>query len=334
MPPMPVTVTTVAQTDVEVFAEYPARVYGAREVEVRARVGGLLEQRRFDEGQSVESGQALFQIDAAPYAIALRQAEAEQANSQAAYNQAEREWRRIRGLFTQDAISERERDTALSNFELAEARLAATAARVAEAQLQLDYTQVPAPINGVTGLETVSEGSLVERGSLLTTIVQVDPLQIRFAIPERELAQRRHLESDSVEILLADGTRHPATLDFTAPSIDANTGSIRARATLPNPDNRLTPGQFVRVRVQLESLQNIVLLDPVAVSQGRDGAEVFLLNPDQTVTTQSVRLGPVVEGRQVIREGLAAGDRVVINGQVALQSGMTVSVTNPAEEAR
>lgn len=334
MPPMPVTAMVVSASDVEVIGEYPARVRGVRQIEVRARVSGILEQRMFAEGERVEEGTALFQIEEAPYRIALRMARAEQSNAEAAYRQAEREWRRISGLFEQNAISERERDAALSARELAEARLESAQARVADAELQLDYTRVPAPISGYTGMETLSEGSLIERGTLLTTIVQHDPVQVRFSIPEREATVRRGTRSQAVEVLLPDGERITGLVDFTDSSIDPTMGSVRARALIENAEGLLVPGQFVRVRLLLAKLENVFRIPPGAISEGPEGRQVFVLKSDNTVEARPVRLGPIVDGQQVVLEGLKDEDKLIINGHVMLQPGMPVQARIQDKEAR
>lgn len=331
MPAFPVTVAAVQPRDVEVTATYAGRVRGMREVQVRARVGGILEQRLHAEGSVVRQGQALFQIERAPYAIALQQAEAELAHAQAAAGHAERERQRIADLFRENVVSDRDHDRAQSEAEFATARLRLAEATVAAARLNLDYTTVRAPISGPTSLEAFPEGSLIERGTLLTTIVEADPLQIRFSLPEQDAvrlrADRMDPVSRTVQIVHSGGEIHPrpGRVDFTDSIIDSRTGSVQARAMVDNPDGELVPGQFVRVTVVLQSLRGVYVIDPTAVGEGTDGPSVFILQPDNTVQLRAVRLGPVVDGRQVILEGLAPGEQLVINGHAALRPGMPVS---------
>ncbi len=334
MPPTPVSVVVLQPTDVERTSEYPGRVRGIREIEVRARVGGILERRMFAEGQRVEEGEPLFQIDEAPYQIALRMARAEHKNAEANYRQAERDWRRISGLFEQNAVSERERDTALSAYELAQARLESTNAHIADAELQLEYTRVPAPISGYTGMETLSEGSLIEQGTLVTSIVQNDPVQVRFAIPERDAMARRGAQGQEVQVLLPTGEPVRGVVDFTDSSIDSRTGAIQVRAKVENRDERLVPGQFVRVRLPLEKLESIFAITPAAISEGPAGRQVFVLKSDNTVEARSVRLGPVVDGKQLVLEGLADGDKLVVSGHVSLRPGMSVEPEFEEEEGQ
>ncbi|MFD1381089.1 efflux RND transporter periplasmic adaptor subunit [Fodinicurvata halophila] len=190
-PPPQVNVVTTERQDRDVYADYAGRARGAREVEVRARVEGILQKRLYDEGKVVEEDDSLFAIDPEPFALALQAARAERDRAEAEVQQAEREWRRVSRLYEQNAISERERDAALSTLELARASLALSTAQVDQARLELDYTDVAAPAPGVTSLEALPEGSLVERGSLLTTITQMDPVHVRFALPESDAALQR-----------------------------------------------------------------------------------------------------------------------------------------------
>lgn len=334
LPAPPVTVVEVQPESLDYLGKYAGRVRGIREVEVRARVGGIIEERLYNEGQLVESGTPLFGIEQEPYKIALLQADANFAAAQANANQAEREWNRVSGLFDRNAVSERDRDRALSTHELTQAQLKLAEATRAEAQLHLDYTTVVAPISGPTGLESISEGSLIERGTLLSTIVQSDPVQVHFALPENDAHIQRTARPEpsgdhqiEAELILVDGSTYHSkgVIDFTDSTIDARTGSVQARALFDNPDGDLVPGQFVRLRVSLQQFDNVFLIDPAAVGEGLEGRRVFILKSDDTVESRNVRIGPVVDGKQVILDGLEPGDRIVINGHVSLQSGMPVN---------
>ncbi len=190
-PPAAVVVETANTEDVSVRQDYAGRARGAREVEVRARIQGILEERLYNEGQMVREGDALFRIDRKPAEAALQRARAQSQVAQADLRQAEREWNRISSLFQRNAVSERERDSAQSAQELAEANLAVANAGVSQAELNLGYTEVTAPVRGVTSLEDFPEGSLIDTGTLLTTIVQLDPIHVRFALPENDANIRR-----------------------------------------------------------------------------------------------------------------------------------------------
>jgi membrane fusion protein (multidrug efflux system) len=339
MPPAPVTVAAVQPETVAIEADYTARVRGLRQAEVRARVGGILEERLYVEGAEVEAGAPLFRIDPEPYRIALERARAELANAQAALNQAEREWRRVSGLFEQAAVSARERDLALSNKELAAARLAQAEAGVSQAELELGYTTVRAPVSGSTGLEQVTAGNLLIFGVLLTTVTQLDPVQLRFSLPAADAATRRALQDAAggtglgVELYWADGSvyTYRGEVDFLAGTVDPDTGNVVAQAVFPNPERALRPGETVRVRLVVERLEGVFMLPPEAVSQGGDGPKVFVVTEESTAQARPVRLGPLVERRQVVLEGLGAGDRVVVNGQVALQDGAAVNAQDAGQ---
>ena len=338
MPPAAVTVAAVRPETVVIEADYTARARGLRQAEVRARVGGILEERLYSEGAEVEAGAPLFRIDEAPYRIALQRARAERANAQAALNQAEREWRRVAGLFEQAAVSERERDLALSNKELATARLAQAEAGVLQAELELGYTTVAAPVAGATGLEQVTPGNLLSVGALLTTVTQLDPVQLRFSLPAPDAAARRALQDADaaqldVKLYWPDGSvyTHRGQVDYLASTVDPETGNVAAQAVFPNPDRALRPGETVRVRLVVNRLEDVFLLLPEAVSQASDGPRVFVVTQENTAQARPVQLGPLYDGRQIVLDGLGAGDRVVVNGQVGLQDGAAVKPQDAAD---
>ncbi|MFU8821967.1 MAG: efflux RND transporter periplasmic adaptor subunit [Gammaproteobacteria bacterium] len=338
MPPAPVTLAEPVREDVLRRADYTTRVRGLQEVEVRARVGGILEERLFEEGAAVEVGQPLFRIEQAPYRIALQRARAEQANARAALNQAEREWRRVAGLFEQRAISARERDLALSNKELAEARLALAEANVAQAELELGYATVRAPADGVTGLEQLTAGNLVAAGTFLTTVTTLDPVQLRFAMPADDAASRRALEARkrdgmSVEALRADGSVYPhlGRLQFMASTVEPATGNVPAQAVFANPDGELRPGETLRVRLAVAWLEDALLVPATAVAQGLHGARLFVAGEGNVAVAREVELGPVIDGRQVILGGLEPGDWVIANGQVGVRDGAPIAPQEPGQ---
>lgn len=344
MPPPGVAVEEVSLTSVNVIQDYAGRARGAREVEVRARIQGILEERLYSEGQVVAEGDSLFRIDPNPARAAVQGAEAQRQVARANLSQAEREWNRISSLFERSAVSERERDSARSALELAQANLAVAEAGLAQARLELGYTDVTAPVSGVTSLEDLPEGSLVQQGTLLTTLVQQDPIHVRFALPEDDAAiqrrARRAMSGDDAQdnlaatLIMASGEEYGVTgeVDFTASTLDPRTGSVSARAVFPNPDYELVPGQFVRVRIQLQTLDNVFTVPETAVGQGPEGARVFVVDDENTVSSRYVELGPVVDQRQVVLSGLESGDRVVIRGMVSLRDGMEVQLLDDSNE--
>ena len=346
-PPPPVSITEVQTEDVTIREDYAGRVRGAREVAVRARVEGVLEERLYDEGKVVEQGEPLFRIDPEPFEVALQAAKAQLQSAQADLSQAEREWNRVSSLYQKNAVSERERDNAQSAFELAQAQVAVAEAEVARAELELGYTDVEAPVTGVTGLETQSEGNLIERGTELTHITQMNPVHVRFALPENDAAARRRareaMQSDgngdhrsTAKLILPDGSEyeHTGTIDFTASTIDAETGTVTARAVFPNEEQRIVPGQFVRIRVKLKTLDDVVTVPAKAIGDGQNGGlQVFVLTEDNKAQPRSVKTGQVVDGRRIITDGLEAGERVVVGGMAGIrQPGMKVKVEDDGQD--
>ncbi|WP_278800578.1 efflux RND transporter periplasmic adaptor subunit [Marinobacter nauticus] len=341
MPPAAVVVQQATLADVTVKQDYAGRARGAREVEVRARISGILEQRLYEEGQMVREGDALFRIDRKPAAAALQRARAQRQVAEADVQQAEREWNRISSLFERNAVSERDRDSAQSALELARANLAVANAGVAQAELDLGYTDVTAPISGVTSLEDFPEGSLIDTGTLLTTIVQLDPVHVRFALPENDANIRRAAregmvrtdqeQNVSARLVLADGSEYDldGRIDFTASTLDPRTGTVSARAVFPNPEQVIVPGQFVRVRVELQSFDDVITVPERAVTQGQNGPVVYVVDDDSKARVREVELGPVSDGRQILLSGLDEGDRYIVSGLVNLRDGAAVNVTNP-----
>lgn len=340
-PPALVTVEEVERTNVELMREYPARVRGAREVEVRARIPGVLQERVYREGAQVEEGDLLFIIYPEPLQIVAEQAKASLANAQAEMRQAEREWDRAQQLFERGAISASERDRLNSQLDFARAGLAEAQARLSGAQLNLSYTQVRAPMAGSTSLEVLPEGSVLAVGALLTTITRQDIVHVLFALPEKDAAVQRasQLEEEgqsaTVRLELADGSEYslPGNIDFTSSNIDSATGTITLRAVFDNPDRQLIPGQFVRVRLVLQRYENQITVPTQAVGADAQGPQVYVVQDNATVEKRAVELGAIVDDRQIITEGLQPGERVVVNGQVGLMPGMAVKMSNAAADS-
>ena len=350
MPPPEVVVEAAKVESLPLQFEYPARTAGFREVQVRAQVSGILQERTYEEGSQVKQGQILFRIDPRPYQAALSRAKGSLAQEQARYRQTERDLKRIRELQKKGFASESELDNAVSNFEQSKANIEAAKAEVQSKQIDLDYTTVEAPISGITSKETVSEGSLMVAGdpnaSLLTQITQLDPMYVNFAAPDREVSTvRSGLQSGSlvrdggqqmsVEIKFGDGSSYPVEgkVDFTDSLIDRSTGTVSARAVVPNPDQALMPGQFVRVVVKGISKPNAVTVPERAISQGPNGTFVFVVDEQNVARVRPVSTAHTAEGRWVVDSGISAGDRVIVEGLPKVHPNTPVKVVDKSAAA-
>jgi membrane fusion protein (multidrug efflux system) len=331
---IPVTVIEVAPTQVPLVIEAVAQAEGAREVEVRARVTGILEKWLFREGEPVKAGQVLFRIERAPFEIALAQARARLTEAQAVEEQATREAQRLTGLVADKAISQKEFDDARSASAVARAAVKSAEAAVREAELNLSYTQVTAPVAGVTGRAQRSEGSLVNAGtdSLLTTIAQIDPIWVRFSLSDNDLASvpggRAAVRSfREVELQLPDGSILPqrGRINFSASRIDPALGTLEMRAEFANADAVVLPGQFVRARVIAGERDNVFLVPQAAVTQTESGPVVMLANAEGKVEPRPVKLGQWQGKDWVVTGGLQAGDRVIVDNLIKLRPGAPVA---------
>ena len=333
---MPVTVLAVQPQRVPAIIESVGLVEGSKEVEVRARVSGILTRQLYKEGDTVKAGATLFSIDRAPYEYALAQARAAQAQDQANLEKAQREAARLKPLVDQRAISQREYDDATTTLKSSQAAVLASAARVHDAELNLSYTNVTAPIAGVTGRAQHSEGSLVTAGadsSLLTTVNITDPIWVRFAFSESETQQLRQAAGKtSVTLRMPDGSIYAASgkLNFAASTVDARTGTVPLRAAFDNPKLALLPGQFVRAQVKTGD-REAFLVPQAALFQSDQGRMVFTVAADNTVAPRPVETDGWSDHDWVVTKGLAAGDKVIIDNLMKLRPGAPVAPHAPGQ---
>lgn len=348
-PPPEVTVVGTERRTVELPFEYAARVEGSREVEVRARVSGILLRRAYEEGRPVREGELLFVIDPAPYRAEVEAAKATLAEAEARRTRAERDATRLEPLLAERAVSRKSFDDAMSEAEQARAAVLGARARLERAELDLSYTRVVAPISGLSSRAAYSEGSLVEPGedSLLTRISRVEPIWVRFSVPDATFLELRRGGAAGtvaapapgeleVELVLADGTVHPerGRVNFSDSRIDRRTGAVDLRAELPNADGSLVPGQFARARVLGVSRPDAVLVPQRAVLQGRDGKFVYVVGDGDVAEMRPVVVGRWIGDSWLVESGLDGGERVVVDGTVKVRPGAAVTVTplNPAPE--
>ena len=345
MPPPEVAVITVSAKAQPVELEYTGQTAGSRETEVRARVAGIVNKRLFEEGATVKAGTPLFQIDPANFQTQVASAEAAVAVVEARVNQARRDQARLGPLAAEKAISQKEFDDSKSALELAEASLKQAQAQANEARLNLGYTKVIAPISGTTGVATKSDGSLVTAAdSLLTTIVQTNPIYVNFSVSEGDLLRmNKQLNAGqlsvpgkraangslgfTVSVKLADGSTYPRTgkLNFASEKVNPQTGSFDVRAEVPNPDGSLRPGQFVRVLLGGANRPNSLSVPQRAVIDSPFGKIVFVVNKDDKLEPRPVELDGWSQGDWIVTKGVQAGDRVLVEGFIkAHDPGMTV----------
>ncbi len=345
-PPPEVTVVEVAPRNVALPYECAGRIEGSREVEVRARVSGILLQRTYDEGRPVRAGETLFVIDPALYRAEVQGAQALLADATARRARAEREQTRLEPLLAQRATSQKSFDDAVSEAELARAAVLLAQARLDRAELDLSYTRVKAPIAGLSSRASFSEGSLVEPGEngLLTRIWQVEPIWVRFSVPDAKLLElhrglaegRLQAPAPSereVEIVLADGALHPerGRLNFSDSQVDRATGAVDLRAELPNAGGELVPGQFVRVRLLGIERRQAILVPQRAILQSPQGKFVYVVAADGTAAMRPIEVGEWIGEQWLVESGLAAGDRVVVDGIVKVRPGSPVRIAEPSD---
>ncbi|HEY5896446.1 MAG TPA: efflux RND transporter periplasmic adaptor subunit [Burkholderiales bacterium] len=328
---LPVSVIEVAPRQVPIAFDAVGRTEGSREVQVRARVAGILEKQLYTEGDSVPAGAILFQIERAPFEIELSQARGTLSQELAREELAKKESERLKMLADRRAISQKEADQAASAVSQSSAAVQVARARVHQAELNLSYTTVAAPIGGITGRAQQSIGSLVaptNDTAILTTLTRGDPLWVRFALSEAEYATVRNFDPKGVQVKLetADGSAYPhaARVNFAGSAVDAATGTVQMRAEVPNPKLTLLPGQFVRVQV-IAGTREAIVVPQTAVMQNESGRFVWLAGPDGKALQRSIRAGGWLGKDWIVLDGLKAGDAVIVDNLVRLRPGAPVA---------
>ena len=347
-PPPVVTVVTVEPKDVAVTYEHVAQTAGYREVEVRARVTGILQRRNYREGASVRKGESLFTIDPAPFQVALSRAEADLSMAEAKHAQSKREVARLKPVLEAKAVSQKELDDAASAEQVSDAEVKAAQARVREARLNLDYTRVEAPISGISSRAAVSEGSLVSGPNvLLTSVTQVDPMYVIFGVPDREqIALRQDVDAGRLKLpadgrlkatlKLADGSAYPreGIVNFRDVRVNTQTGTSESRAEFPNPSNALRAGEFVRIELHGAVRPGAIVVPQRAVLENPKGKYVYTVTADSKAEPRPVEVGNWNGDGWIITSGLKPGERVVVDGVMKLQmmgpAGGPVQIGDPA----
>ena len=331
-----VEVAEMARQNIPLNKSYPSLLRSDREVTLVARVNGFLEERHFEPGQLVEEGDHLFTIEPDLYQATVNQREADLQSARAELYRAERDAQRFEQLLSQNSVSRQQYDQALAEQRVAQASVAQAEAALTSANLDLDYSQVTAPVSGMIGLSQINVGNLVTSGTELATITPLDPIEVRFQLPQRDAFELRRQLSQGNE--LSDITARLSIpgvsgggdseleghLDFLGSRVDSGTSTVQASATFENPDASVLPGQFVRVRIEGLQRFDVMAVPEIAVTQGLMGPQVFVLDDDNQARAQTVTLGEVAGPWQIIREGIEPGDRVIVGDPAGIEPGMKI----------
>lgn len=359
-PPAEVTIYEVQRKDVPVASTLVAKTASSRKVEIRSRIEGFLEKRLYTEGAMVEAGQPLFQMDSKPFEARLNAAKAELSQQLARLDTAEANLKRVRPLAKKNAVAQKELDDATGTYRTAAAAVEVARANVVQAELDLGYTLITSPVNGISSFAVQQEGAYVGfgSGSLLTYVAQIEPMWVEFSISENQLFKHRNAEKEglirfpdggdfeeagaksgggpgfTVDLLLADGSIYPHTgsITFADASISEETGTFLIRAEIANPEGLLRPGQFVRAIIRGAVRPDAIMVPKRAVQQGGNGSFVWLVNTEGKAELRPVVPGPWQDDQWFIDSGLQEGDRVVVEGAARLRPGVPVKLV-PASQA-
>ena len=346
-PPPTVTVAQPISKEVVEWDEYQGWVEAVDTVAIRARVNGYLDSIHFKDGSDVEKGQLLFVIDPRPYQAALDLAEADLAQAQTRFDLASNDMARAERLLKAKAISEEDADSRSKAERTAAAAIQSARASVEMAQLNMEYTSVKAPIAGRIGRKMITEGNLVNanlaESTGLATIVALDPIYCRFDADEQSILKYQQLAREGqhenlrggkwpceIELANETGFPHKGVLDFVDNQVDASTGTMRVRGVFANPGRVLQPGFFARVRVPGSARYAALLIPDEAIGSDQDQKFVLVVDGQNKARFTPVKLGPLIDGARVVREGLHSNDWVVVNGLMSVRPDSEVNPTHPA----
>lgn len=352
-PAINVTEFTVAPKTIPAVFEFIGFAQSSHPVEIRARVEGYLDEIAYQEGQIVKEGELMFQLDPKQYEALVEQAKAEVSKQEAILENAKLTVERLTPLYHQKAASKKDLDNAIAAELSAKASVQAAKAQLLTNEINLGYTTIRSPIKGFSDKSQYREGALITPGpnGLLTTVSVMDPIWVYFSVSDNDILQSRQEEHDKtltlpksknhvtipqknqwkIQAVLSDGTVYPkwGKVDFSSPTYDQSTGTLLVRGVFPNPKGILRPGQFIRVKMYGAQHPNALYVPQRALVQNGDGMNVYLINKDNTVTSQDVTTGEWYNNFQIITNGLKPGDRIVVDGTNKLRQGMQVNVTGP-----
>jgi membrane fusion protein (multidrug efflux system) len=336
-PPMDVLVAEVVEKDVPVYQEWVGTINGYINASIRPQVKGYLLTKNYDEGSVVQSGQLLFQIDPREFQAQLDQWKGQLAQAQAALVKTQLDVARYTPLAKQGAVSQQELDNAIQANQANLAAVDSAKASVQQAQLNLSWTKVTAPITGVAGIAIAQVGDLLEPTTQLTTMSQLDPIKAVIPISEQEYLRfaRGRLSGqdpktprkDAIELYTADGSLYPfrGTVSVVGREVDPRTGTVTIEALFPNPNNVLRPGGYAKVRAVVDMLPKALVIPQAAVQDMQGSAQVAVVGPDDTVEMRLIKTGPRTDTDWVVLDGLKAGERVVAQGVQKVRAGSKVA---------
>ena len=339
--PPEVTVLTIEPRDTPIVLEYIAQTKSPQDVNIVARVNGFLDKQLYTEGAIVKEGQVLFQMDQKPFIAQLNDAQAGWDKAKAAHDTAVANLNRVKPLAAQNALSQKDLDDATGSEQSSAASLAQAKASVDTAKLNLSYTTIASPLNGVSGAAQQKVGAYLNpANSQLTTVSSLNPMWVNFSMSENEITGYRDQVAKglivvpkdrnfAVEIVLVDGTVYPQTgrITFADPSFNPQTGTFQLRATFANPQGVLRPNQYVRARMKGAIRPKAILVPQIAVQQGAKGHFVWIINKDSKAEYRPINPGDWYGNQWFIAEGLQAGDKVVVGGALRVRAGMLVKAT-------
>ena len=343
-PVIPATVMTIEPQNTPVVFEFVGQAESSRQVEIRARVDGFLDKQTYNDGELVQEGKVLFELDKKPLQANLQQAQGELSLHKARHATAVANLKRIRPLAEQDAVSKKDLDDAIGAEKETQAAVLSAEGAVREAELNLSYATIFTPVTGLASKAVKQEGSYIPTGqeSLLTYVAQLDPIWVNFSVSENQLLKAREQTDKGllkppadhnyvIEVVFADGSIHPhkGRVNFAEPNVDPETGTMLIRAELANPESTMRPGQFVRVLLHGASRPNAITVPQTAVLQGAKGHFVWTLDNSDKAEVRSVGVGPWHGDDWFIDSGLQAGDRVVVDNLIKLSKGIQVQHTPP-----
>lgn len=340
-PPQTVSAVTVIPRDIPVQYQFVAKTQSSQHVDIHARVSGFLDKRLYNEGEMVKAGQPLFQLDVKPFQAKVDEAQAAVEHEEAALEVARQKLARTKNLAAQKVLSQSDLDNDTGQYEAAMASVRQAKAHLETAKLDLSYTTICAPVNGISGSAVQPEGSYVSlQNSLLTSVDVLTPMWVNFSLSENEILKYRSQRQKGllippdggkyeVEVVLADGSVFPnkGEITFAAPSYDSQTGTFMIRTSLENSEGALRPNQFVHARLSGAVRPNAIMVPQRAVQESSKGQFVWVAGSDGKAEKRPVEVGSWHGGDWFIEEGLKAGEKVIVDGALTLQAGTPVSVT-------